>query len=200
MAKPGRITELLVAYREGDVDAFNALVALVYPELRQLARQQLFRRGRPDPAVLDTTGLVHETYIKLVDQKRGTCCDRNHFIAIAACAMRQIIIDHARARLSQRRGAGVSHVPLGEREVAIDTHADALIAINVVLESLAQSKPRIVRVIECRFFAGCTEEETAQALAVSTKTIEREWRDAKELLRRALTQRRTPDGEAPGMS
>ena len=116
MAEPGRITELLVAYRDGDADAFDALVALVYPELRRLARQQLVQRGRPDPPVLDTTGLVHETYIKLIDQNRANWHDRGHFLAIAACAMRQVIVDHARARLAQKRGAGALHVPLEERE------------------------------------------------------------------------------------
>jgi RNA polymerase sigma factor (TIGR02999 family) len=164
------------------------LIAAVYPELRRVARKQLMKRGRPDPSVLDTTGLVHETYIKLVDQSRVSWRDRGHFLAIAACAMRQIIVDHARAWRSQKRGAGAPHVSLGEREIAIDAHVDFLIAINTVLEHLAQSNPRMLRVIECRFFAGYTEHETAEALAVSPKTIEREWRDAKRLLKKALVQ------------
>jgi RNA polymerase sigma factor (TIGR02999 family) len=183
MADRGRITEMLVAYRDGDSGAFEALVALVYPELRRVARQQLLRRGRPDPPVLDTTGLVHEAYLKLVDQDRAGWVNRGHFLAVAACAMRQVIVDHARARLSQKRGAGVSHVSLDQTEIAVEAHADFLLSVNTVLEQLAQSNPRLLRVIECRFFAGYTESETAEALAVSTKTVEREWREAKALLR-----------------
>jgi RNA polymerase sigma factor (TIGR02999 family) len=179
---------MLVADREGHADAFAALVAAVYSDLHRVARKQLVKRGRPDPSVLDTTELVHETYIKLVDQSRVHWRDRGHFLAIAACAMRQIIVDHARARRAQKRGACASHVSLTERDVAIDAHADFLISINTVLDQLAQSNPRMRRVIECRLFAGYTEHETAEALSVSPKTIEREWRDAKDLLKRALVE------------
>jgi RNA polymerase sigma factor (TIGR02999 family) len=200
MADAAQITELLVAYRDGDDDAFAALVALVYPELRRLARQQLLTRGRPDPHVLDTTGLVHETYLKLIDQKRATWRNRGHFLAIAACAMRQVIVDHARARLSQKRGGGAPHVPLEERDLAIDAHAEFLLAMTGVLDDLSRSNPRMLRVIECRFFAGYSEEETAAALAVSTKTIEREWREAKGFLREALARPEAPLEPGTGRS
>ena len=188
MSDPERMTEMLLAYHGEDAAAFDALVAVLYPELRRVARQQLLRRGSPDPPVLDTTGLVHEAYLKLIDQDRAGWRDRRHFLRIAACAMRQVIVDHARARRSIKRGAGAPHVPLDAREIRVDTDAVLLLEINAALERLAGTNPRLLRVIECRFFAGYTEEETAEALAVSTKTVERDWREAKAWLRSALSQ------------
>ena len=202
MSDPERTTEMLLAYREGDAAAFEALVARVYPELRRIARQQLLRRGSPDPPVLDTTGLVHEAYLKLIDQDRASWRDRGHFLAVAGCAMRQVIVDHARARRSIKRGAGAPHLPLDAREMGVDTDADLLLAVDAALEQLARTNPRLLRVVECRFFAGYTEEETAEALAVSTKTVERDWKEAKAWLRSALSQPKqsgtsfTPDQSA----
>jgi RNA polymerase sigma factor (TIGR02999 family) len=193
MPNPERITEMLLAYRDGDPAAFAALVERVYPELRRVARQQLLSRGRPDPPILDTTGLVHETYLKLIDQDRVSWKDRGHFLAIAACAMRQVIIDHARARLSIKRGAGASHVPLDAHDIGVDTEADLLLAVDAALEQLARTNPRLLRVVECRFYAGYTEQETAEALGVSAKTIERDWSEAKALLRTALSPPEPPD-------
>jgi RNA polymerase sigma factor (TIGR02999 family) len=197
MSDAERMTEMLLAYREEDAAAFEALVAGVYPELRRVARQQLLRRGSPDPPVLDTTGLVHEAYLKLIDQDRASWRDRQHFLGVAACAMRQVIVDHARARRSIKRGAGAPHLPLDAREIGVDTDADLLLEINAALEQLARTNPRLLRVIECRFFAGYTEEETADALAVSTKTVERDWREAKAWLRNALSQ---PDQPGPSLT
>ena len=188
MSNPERITEMLLAYHGGDGAAFDALVACVYPELRRVARQQLLIRGSPDPPVLDTTGLVHETYLKLIDQERVSWKSRSHFFAVAACAMRQVIVDYARGRQAIKRGAGASHFPLDAQEIAVNSDVEVLLAVDAALESLARTNDRLLRVVECRFFAGYTEEETAEALGVSTKTVERDWREAKAWLARALTQ------------
>lgn len=179
------VTEILLAHREGTPGAFDRVVELVYPELRRVARQQL-RRGRPDGPVLNTTGLVHEAYLKLVDQTRVGARDRDHFLAIAARAMRQVIVDYARSRHAAKRGAGASHVPLDDRDFATQGQAEHLLAVNDALERLGQDNPRLLQVVECRFFAGYTEIETAAALEVSARTVERDWLRAKALLREAI--------------
>lgn len=180
------ITDLLIAYGKGTPGAFDRLVELVYPELRRVAHRQLVARGRPDGPVLDTTVLVHEAYFKLVDGTRVTWRDRGHFLAVAACAMRQVIVDHARARRSHKRGDAAAHVPLDGREAAIQADADRILAVNEALERLGDTDARMLRVVECRFFAGYTEEETAEALSISTRTVEREWLRAKAWLRSAM--------------
>lgn len=182
------ITELLLAYGEGAPGAFERLVELVYPQLREVARRQLVSRGRPDAAVLNTTALVHEAYFKLVDGTRVTWRDRAHFLAVAACAMRQVIVDHARARQSQKRGDAAPHVPLDGQEAAVQDDAERILAVNEALDHLGEADVRMRRVVECRFFAGYSEAETAEALAVSTKTVEREWRRAKAWLRSAMAE------------
>jgi RNA polymerase sigma factor (TIGR02999 family) len=179
------VTDMLLAYRRGTPGAFDRLVEMVYPELRRAARQQLLH-GRPDGAVLGTTALVHETYLKLVDQSRISARDREHFLAIAARAMRQVIVDHARSRKAAKRGAGVRHVPLDLREIAIEAQADHLSSLDEALQRLSQENPRLLQVVECRFFAGYSEEETARALDVSARTVERDWLRAKAWLREAM--------------
>jgi RNA polymerase sigma-70 factor, ECF subfamily len=179
------ITGLMQAHRAGAPQAFDRLVELVYPELRRIARQQL-RWGRPDAPVLDTTGLVHEAYLKLVDQAALAASDRGHFFAIAARAMRQVIVDHARTRSAAKRGAGAPHVPYDEQTMAVEARAAHLIAVSDALEQLAAEDPRLLQVVECRFFAGYSEAETADALAVSTRTVERDWLRAKAWLREAI--------------
>ncbi len=199
MASRDSVTEMLVAHREGVPGAFDRLVELVYPELRRVARQQL-KRGRPDGPVLDTTALVHETYLKLVDQTRMQARDRGHFLSIAARAMRQVIVDHARARQSEKRGAGAPHVPLDGREVAVQAHAEHLLAVNHALDRLASEDVRLLQVVECRFFGGYSEAETASALNVSARTVERDWLRAKAWLREVLEgparDATSPDGAA----
>jgi RNA polymerase sigma factor (TIGR02999 family) len=181
----------LAAYRAGDPTAFNRLVELVYPELRRVARRQL-RRGRPDQPVLDTTGLVHEAYVKLVGQARVPAADRHHFLAIAARAMRQIVVEHARARRSLKRGSGAPHQSLNDDDVpSAAAEIDHVLAVNVALDKLAAIDDRLVQVVECRFFAGYSDVETADALAVSTRTVERDWLRAKAWLRQTM------NGEAP---
>ena len=177
------ITSVLVAYRHGQPGAFDRLVSLVYPELRRIARGQL---GRWRPGLsLDTGAVVHEAYLKLVDQTKVEWQDRNHFFAIAARGMRQVIIDYARKRQAQKRGGG-DVVALGDREVAIQAQAERLLEVNEVLARLEAEEPRLLQVVECRFFAGYSEAETAEALGVSTRTVERDWLRARAWLRRAM--------------
>jgi RNA polymerase sigma-70 factor, ECF subfamily len=177
------ITSILVAYRHGQADAFDRLVSLVYPELRRIARRQL-RPWRPGLS-LDTSAVVHEAYLKLVDQTQVEWQDRGHFFAIAARAMRQVIIDYARKRSAQKRGGG--NVSLGDREVAIQAQAAELLELNELLGRLEAEDPRLLQIVECRFFAGYSEAETAKALGVSTRTVERDWLRARIWLKHAMT-------------
>jgi RNA polymerase sigma-70 factor, ECF subfamily len=186
------ITSILVAYRHGQPEAFDRLVSLVYPELRRIARRQL-RPWRPGLS-LDTGAVVHDAYVKLVDQTKVEWQDRNHFFAIAARVMRQVIIDYARKRHAQKRGGSVS---LGDREVAIQAQAEELLELNELLGRLEAEDPRLLQVVECRFFAGYSETETAKALGVSTRTVERDWLRARVWLKRALTESTPADG-TPG--
>ena len=176
------ITSVLVAHREGQPGAFDRLVGLVYPELRRIARGQLgrWRRGLS----LDTSGLVHEAYLKLVDQTRADWQDRNHFFAIAARGMRQLIIDYARKRQTQKRGGHV--VALANQDVAVQSQVERLLALDELLHRLEAEDSRLLQVVECRFFAGYSEAETAEALGVSTRTVERDWLRAKSWLKRAM--------------
>lgn len=185
MSSRQSITAALLAFQDGTPGAPDNLFELVYPELRLIARRQL-GRGRPDGHVLDTSGLVHEAYFKLVDQTRVSWHDRHHFFGVAARAMRQVIIDYARARNRLKRGSGRPDLSLDERQIAVDLHLEQLLALNEALEHLEAVEPRLLQVVECRYFAGYTEEETAEALAVSTRTVERDWLTAKAWLRKAM--------------
>ena len=188
------ITALLVAHRHGRPDAFDKLVSLVYPELRRVARRQL-RPWRPG-LTLDSGAVVHEAYLKLVDQTKVEWQDRSHFFAIAARVMRHVIVDYARKRHAQKRGGGT--IALADREVAIQAQAEELVALNELLERLEAENPRMLQVVECRFFAGYSETETAEALGVSARTVERDWLRARVWLKRALTGSTTPEKHTDG--
>jgi RNA polymerase sigma factor (TIGR02999 family) len=175
---------MLVAHRDGEPGALERLTELVYPELRRIARAQL-RRWRPG-ARPDTGSVVHEAYLKLVDQSKVEWQDRHHFYAIAAHAMRQVIIDYSRRRLSQKRGGGAHHTHLDIHEVAAAQQAEQLLALDAVLAELERQDPRLAQVVDCRFFAGYSEEETATILDVSIRTVQRDWRRAKSWLRQAM--------------
>jgi RNA polymerase sigma factor (TIGR02999 family) len=179
------ITQLLAEVRDGDAAAWDRLVALVYADLRRLAHQQL---GAPRlERTLDTTGLVHECYLRLVE-RNANATDRGHFFALAARVMRQVIVDHARERLALKRGGNEVHIPLeqvGEDELA---EARRYVALDDALAALATSEPRRARVVECRFFAGLTEPETADALEMSLRLVQREWQAAREWLARFLSE------------
>lgn len=178
------VTELLIAYREGEKEAFEALVPLVYPELRRIAHRQLagHRRG----ALLDTTALVHEAYLKLVDQAGGTPKSRAHFFALSARVMRQVIVDFARRRTAGKRGGGDVPLTLDRVQVPVDEQAEQVLALNAALDRLAALNERLTRVFECRFFVGLSEQETAEALDISLRTVQRDWLKSKAWLRTEL--------------
>ena len=180
------ITGLLLAWRAGDPNALDRLFSLVYDELRRIARRQL---NREQPGhTLDTTALVHEAYIKLVDQTRVAWVDRSHFLAIAAQAMHRILVDYARQYRALKRGNGAERVPLDDEHAVAEERADTLLALDEALSQLAQLDDRLSRVVECRFFGGLTEEETGQALGVTARTVRRDWTKAKGWLQRALDE------------
>ncbi|MDX1384953.1 MAG: ECF-type sigma factor [Thermoanaerobaculia bacterium] len=178
------ITELLIAYREGDAGAFDRMVPLVYDDLRKIAHFHLRRRRRG--ATLDTTALVHEAYLKLADRERLVARDRSHFFAIASRAMRQVLIDVARKRAAKKRGSGLVAVPLEDVQVPVEEQAELLIAIDEALADLTARNERLTRDFECRHFGGLSEAETAEALSISLRTVQRDWMKSKAFLRRAL--------------
>jgi RNA polymerase sigma factor (TIGR02999 family) len=180
------ITQLLLAHSAGEPQALDLLVPLVYDDLRRIARRQVGKQ-RPADSV-STTALVHEAYLRLVDQTRASYRNRGHFFAVCAMVMRRIVIDHARRRAGQKRGGGNVHVPLDDAAMPAECEADRLIDIDHALEKLARRDPRLARVVECRFFAGFTDEETAAALGVSPRTAQRDWFKARAWLRAELGQ------------
>jgi RNA polymerase sigma factor (TIGR02999 family) len=190
-SSPEKITRLLAAHREGDREAFGRLVPLVYGDLRLLARRQL--AGRRSGHTLQTTGLVHEAYLKLADAERVAWKDRGHFFAVASLAMRQIIVDHARHHRAQKRGGSQPIRSLEEVEIALDEQADSIVELDQALAGLGALDERLPRLVECRFFAGLTAEETALALGVSKKTVDRDWKRARAWLRQALAPDRRDD-------
>jgi RNA polymerase sigma factor (TIGR02999 family) len=175
---------LLPASREGDRAAFEQAYALAYEELRRLARRQL--GATPAGGTLATTALVHEAFLKLV-RRPVDIQDRTHFFALAARAMRQIIVDHARARRAQKRGGARYPTSLDADEIAIDETADELVGIDEALARLEQVDARLARIVEWRFFGGMTEDEVGRALGITARTVRREWQKARAFLHRELT-------------
>lgn len=176
------ITELLQAHKNGEAGAFDRLVEKIYEDLRRLARVQ--RRG----SGLQTTALVHESYLKLARSASLDAKDRGHFFAVASSAMRQVVVDHAKAKLRDKRGGGAHHTALDDHDPGASSQIDTVLAVDQLLERLAETHPRTVQVVECRYFTGLSEQETADALGVSTRTVQREWLAAKKLLRAYLEQ------------
>ena len=167
----GRITELLLELGHGDERAADVLVPLVYDELRRIASRQLSRVGSGH--TLTPTGLVHEAYLRLVDQTRAQWVNRAQFFAVAARLMRRILVDHARRVRAGKRGGGWERLALDDAQIPIEERAGELIALDDALERLAALNPRLSQVVECRFFGGMTEEETAAALGVTDRTVRR---------------------------
>ena len=184
MEANGEITERLLALRGGDPEGLNRLVPLVYDRLRAIAHARL--AGRPPGASLDTTGLVHEAYLKLVDQSRAEYRDRSHFFAVAATAMRQILVDRARRRGAVKRGGPLRPATLADEAVATDARAEEILAVHEALDRLAALDERLAKTVELRFFAGLSIEETGEALGLDARTINRDWRMARALLFRDL--------------
>lgn len=185
MPTPGDVTELLLAYREGDKEAFDRIIPLVYNDLRRIARRQL--GGHRRDQILDTTSLVHESYLKMVDQSRVDWKDRAHFLAISARAMRQVIVSNARRTNAAKRGGGERPATLDEGRIAVEEQAEWLLALDQALDRLAQKDERLARVVECRFFAGMSEEETAEAVDTSVRTVQRDWMRARAWLQEELS-------------
>ena len=190
----GDITELLQARGTGGGAALSQLVPLVYDDLRRIARAQMRRTGRG--GTLDTGALVHEAYVKLVDQRRATWNDRRHVFAVAALAMRQVVVDHARKRTRLKRGGGDRPATLDEGMAVTWRDLDQVLAVDQALTRLEALDPRMVRIVECRYFAGLNEEETAEALDISVRTVQREWLKARAALREAIGNAAARDAEA----
>lgn len=174
------VTEALGALRAGEPDAMDRLVPLVYDDLARIAHRQLGLEGAGH--TLSTTALVHEAYLRLVDQTRAQWADRAQFFGVAAHAMRRVLVDHARRHRALRRGGAQKRVVSLEAldgddaaSLAADERADVLLALDEALERLERLDPRQAKVVECRFFGGLTEEETAEALGVTARTIARDW-------------------------
>jgi RNA polymerase sigma factor (TIGR02999 family) len=186
MPEHSRVTELLLSLRAGDREALNQLLPLVYQELRAIARQRLYHE-RPNHT-LSPTALVHEAYFKLVQLDRVQWESRAQFLAIAAQAMRQILVSHARGRKRIKRGGGAQHVPLDESVPTPAPQADRILALDSALERLAGLNSRHARIVECRFFGGMTIEETASALEISPATAKRDWTLMRAWLERELAE------------
>jgi RNA polymerase sigma factor (TIGR02999 family) len=187
------ITELLQRWSSGDRDALDHVLPLVYEELRKIAARQL--RQEHDGHSLDPTDLVHALYLQLIDQRRATWINRAHFYAVVAQMMRRILVDHARAHLAAKRGAttvSVSLTSLVNDPAAEDAPVSDILAIDRALERLAARDPEHARIVELRFFAGLSIEETAHVLGRSPATIKRAWRLAKAWLFRELRLREQP--------
>lgn len=182
---PGEITDLLLAWNRGDAQALDRIVPLVYEELRRLADRH-FSRERPGHT-LEPTALVHEAYVRLIDQKRVTWKNRGHFFAVAAQMMRRILIDHARSRQADKRGGGDEKVTLDDG-LGAETPGRAVdvIALDGALTRLKALDARQAQIVDLRFFAGLTIEETADALETSPASVKREFRSAKAWLFREL--------------
>lgn len=174
------VTALLSQMAEGDESASERLIPIIYEELKRLARSYM-RRERPDHT-LQTTALVHEAYLKLVGQKSIRWQSRSQFFAVAAQIMRRILIDHARRNLRLKRGGAKEVLPLDEALVFSREYSEELLKLDAALDRLAQLDARQGRVVELRFFAGLTVEETAESLSISPKTVKRDWAVAKAWL------------------
>jgi RNA polymerase sigma factor (TIGR02999 family) len=181
----GELTVLLEAMRAGEKDAMGRLFALTYDQLRDIAHQRL--RNCESGGALNTTALVHECYLRFSKVGSLTLSDRTHFLGYAGRVMRSVIVDFARERLSQRRGAGALFITLGTDIPAEETvSAERLLRIDTVLQQLGESQPRLVQVVELKYFAGFTLEEISQLLGIAPRTVRRDWDRARLLLLAAL--------------
>jgi len=180
------ITRLLLAWGAGDRSAFDELMPLVYAELRRLARG--YMRRQPADHTLQTTALVNEAYLRLIDSSRVNWQNRTHFFAISAQLMRRILVDFARARHSQKRGGEVRKVELDEAMIAPLEQKTDLVALDEALKELSELNPRQSEVVELRYFGGLSEEEIAAHLDVSVRTVRRDWSAARAWLFRRMKE------------
>jgi RNA polymerase sigma factor (TIGR02999 family) len=182
------VTQLLAAYRAGDREAMDRLVPLVYAELRRIATRYV--RGERAEHTLQPTALVHEAYMRMVEQKDVQWQNRAHFLGCAAQLMRHILVDHARSRRAGKRGGGGARVTLGDAVAVAEERAVDLIALDDALKALEALDPRQSRMVELRYFGGLSIEETAEVLGLSSAQVRREWTAVRVWLRREL-QRET---------
>src|SRR5262249_1447116 len=184
MSSSNEVTQLLLAWREGDQSALERLIPLVYDELHRLAKQHMKREGAGH--TLQTTALVNEAFLRLVDMKRVRWQNRAHFFAVSAKVMRHILVDFARSRRYQKRGGGARQITFGEAFNVYEPHAADLVALDDALNALAEVDERKSKVVELRFFGGLSVEETAHVLKVSADTVMRDWKLAKVWLLREM--------------
>ena len=181
---PPEITALLLRWSEGDQEALDCLLPQIYPELRRIARHYMAKENSQH--TLQTSALINEAYLRLVDGHAVQWQSRGHFFAVAAHVMRHILIDHARRYRYGKRGAGATHLALDDVSVTIRERAAEFIALDEALDRLAQVDARKSQLVELRFFGGMTVEETAEVMKISPITVKREWRAAKAWLSREI--------------
>ncbi len=179
------VTELLIAWGNGDPDAFESLIPVVYDELRVQAHR--FLRKERDGHTLQTTALVHEAYFRLIDQKAVSWKNRAQFFGIAAQMMRRILVDHARRAAVAKRGGGEVLLPLDER-IALKASTTQLLALDDSLDDLARREPQLAKLVELRYFGGLSNDELAEVLGISVPTITRRWRMAKAWLFASMSE------------
>jgi RNA polymerase sigma factor (TIGR02999 family) len=192
MPSSPRVSQLLSDWRNGDQQALGKLMPLVYDELRRIASGYMKRERAGH--TLQTTAIVNEAYLRLVDQKTVQWQDRTHFFAVAASVMRHLLVDHARARGRVRRGAGAQRVSLDEAAIVSEQKGEDMLALDGALTKLAEIDPRKVKIVELRYFSGLSAKDTAHALGISEITVKREWLKAKAWLYRELTSRTSNEG------
>ena len=183
---PREVTQLLAAWSLGDHGALEKLAPLVYGELQRLAHR--YMEGQRSDHTLQTTALVNEAYLRLADQARPNFANRSHFLAVAAKAMRQILVDHARAAQRQKRGADAAKVQLDEAALISPEQPRAILDLNEALERLALLDPRTAHIVELRYFGGLKQNEIAEVLNISTVTVRRDWVFAKAWLYTELSR------------
>lgn len=178
------VTQMLRASRGGDRETLNRLFSLLYDELRRVAHRQLI--SQPAHGTLNTTALINEAYLRMVDQTQVDWQDRAHFFAYAARTMRTIIVDYARRRGARKRGGHMTRLSFEDRDLPVDAQAEVIVAVDDALTRLAEVSERLSRIVECRFFGGMSIDETAAALSVTDRTVRRDWIKAKAWLYGAL--------------
>jgi RNA polymerase sigma-70 factor, ECF subfamily len=180
------VTRLLISWSEGDADSLDKLMPLIYQSLQKIARQHLRREN--SPITLQTTALVHEAYLKMIDQHSVSWQNRSHFFAIASQAMRRILVDHARNQHRLKRGGEGEKVSLEDVDVASVSPDKNLLALDEALTQLEKLDPQQSKIVELRYFGGLSTEETAEVLKISARTVKRDWAMARGWLYRALTK------------
>lgn len=191
-----KVTELLAELRSGHREAFDQILPLVYHELRRVARREL--AVRPNDS-LSTTALVHELYLKFARAERADWRNRAHFLSVASVAMRHILVDRARRRAAEKRGGPNRPVTLDDNIAGSGDQVESLLELHEALDHLARLDERLARVVECRFFGGMTEQETAEALHIGVRTVRRDWIKARGLLYHALSADLKRPWEPPEM-